>query len=377
MFKKLRRLPRWLRIPIYVLLPILALALVLYVLGALFVMTQVGFWGYFGFVSFEPVELKVYYAGSEQPVSGADVKVTWVAGKYIVFDRLWRDVATKRFRTDAAGICDIPSFSTHDRMASMPIYIRIDISHPSVIPQQVSIEAEGKSPRKDQAFTGGMSRWRLEDRTITVWLDPRQMSLQGNTVVALLKEEGYIWAGVVPKNTASNTRDLLWSRYDGGNKVWELEAPEPKAWASRKIGWTLVKKPKVRDFDSTTWEIDYEPAKRYDSLAKMEVDEIAPVLIHKSGDGSQVIRKYNLFPKVISKGHKCLAVTDRYVWLGTWKLCRIDKTDGAIKMYDHKDGLVGYIKVILADFPYVWIGTQKNGINRFNIETEKFDYFTY
>lgn len=377
MFKKLRRLPRWLKIPIYVLLPILALVLVLYVLGAAFLMTQVGFWGYFGYVSFEPVELKVYYAGSERPVSGADVKVTWVAGKYIVFDRLWRDVATKRFRTDSAGICHIPSFSTRDRMVSMPIYIRIDISHPSVIPQQVSIEAEGKFPRKDQAFTGGMSRWRLEDRTITVWLDPRQMSLQGNTVVALLKEEGYIWAGVVPKNTASNTRDLLWSRYDGENKVWELEAHEPKAWASRKIGWTLVKKPKIRDSDSTTWEIDYEPAKSYDPLAKMEVDEIAPVLIHKSGDGSQVIRKYNLFPKVISKGHKCLAVTDRYVWLSTWKLCRIDKTDGTIKMYDHEDGLVGYIKVILADSPHVWIGTQENGINRFNIETEKFDYFTY
>jgi hypothetical protein len=259
----------------------------------------------------------------------------------------------------------------------MPIYIRIDISHHSIIPQQVSIEAEGKFPRKDQEFTGGMSRWRLEDRTILVWLDPRQMSLQGNTVVALLKEEGYIWAGVVPENTASNTRDLLWSRYDCGKMVWELEAPEPKAWSSRKIGWTLVEKPKIKDSDGTSWEIDYEPAKSYDRLAKREVDEIAPVLIHKSGDGSQIIRKYTLFPKVSSKGHKCLAVTDRYVWISAWKLCRIDKTDGTIKTYDHKDGLIGYRKVILADFPYVWIGTQDNGINRFNIETEKFDYFTY
>jgi hypothetical protein len=377
MFKKLRGQPRWLKIPIYVVLGILSLAFLLYILGVALLMTQVGFWGYFGYVSFEPVELKVYYAGREQPVSGADVEVTWVAGKYIVFDRLWRDIAEKSFRTDPAGVCRIPPFSTRDRMVSMPIYIRIDISHHSVIPQQVTIEAEGKSLRKNQEFTGGMSRWRLEDRTVTIWLDARQMSLQGKTVVALLKEEGYIWAGVVPDNTASNTRNLLWSRYDSGKKVWELEAPEPKAWSSRKIGWTLVEKPKIRASDGTSWEIDYEPAKSYDPHAKREVDEIAPVLVHKNGDGSQIIRKYTLFPKIIGIGHRCLAVTDRHVWLSTSKLCRIDKTDGTIKKYDHKNGLVGHIKVILADSPYIWIGTQDNGINRFNIETEKFDYFTY
>jgi hypothetical protein len=377
MFEQLQRLPRWLKIPIYVVLPILALAFLLYVLGAALLMAQVGFGGFFGYVSFEPVELKVYYAGREQPVPGANVEVTWVAGKYIVFDTLWRDIATKSFRTDPAGACRIPSFSARDRMVSMPIYMRIDISHNSVIPQQVSIDADGKSPVKNHEFTGGMSLWRIEDRTITVWLDPRQMSLQGNAVVALLKEEDHIWAGVVPENTASNTRNLLWSRYDGGKKVWELEAPEPKSWSSRKIGWTLVKNPKIRDSDGTSWEIDYERAKGYDRLAKREVEEVAPVLVHKSDDGSQVIRKYTLFPEVISKGHKCLALTDSYVWLSTWKLCRIDKTDGTIKTYDHKDGLVGHIKTILADSSYVWIGTNGNGINRFNIETERFDYFTY
>jgi hypothetical protein len=208
---------------------------------------------------------------------------------------------------------------------------------------------------------------------LTVRLEPRQRSLMGNHVAALLSDDIYVWAGVVPEGVPSNTTDLLWSRYHRKEKRWELDRRAPEEWNPSKESVRADPEPRALEPDGTVWEITEEEVE--DPPVRVQ----AAVLVQRDSVGGEVIRRISLYPNApFYTGRSArMAVTGNAVWLGVGGLLRVDKEDGAITKMGQEQGISGFVTVLLSDPPYLWIGTQREGLYRLHAEAEGVEHFFY
>jgi ligand-binding sensor domain-containing protein len=193
-------------------------------------------------------------------------------------------------------------------------------------------------------------------------------------VGAIVAAEGSVWVGVLPGGgKRADTPDLLWSRFDKASETWQSEAEPPPDWEGREKGWTMERDPLARDADGTLWQVVQvaRPELPIDERYRNEVRHVA-------ADGTTVLAVVPLEPVVEFGMHRCLALTADAVWLSSRAgLYRIDRRSLQVEnRLDASNGLVGgNITVLTADAPHLWIGTERYGANRLDLDSGRIDYF--